>query len=302
MFIELGYKLLRQDGSFAYIVPISLTSSDSLTGIHRILMENCDTIYISSYADRPKPVFDNAGVNTSILIFKKTGTPCQHLYSTKMHRRGNDFNLQKLIENLQFIDVKGQTLYGRIPKIGSRIEKTILDKLLKQTKLDSLIKTSGSPIIYRFAGGRYFKVVTNYSNGSSAERTIYFANSKIADAVGCILSSNLSFWFYQIFSDNLNWKSYEIENFTIPQLSKENIEYLDNLYYRYLEDIEAKANRRIVSGNSSYNIESFKEYKIVRSKAIIDEIDDYICPLYGLTLEETDFIKNYELEFRMAGE
>ena len=219
-----------------------------------------------------------------------------------MHRRGNDFNLQKLIENLQFIDVKGQTLYGRIPKIGSRIEKTILDKLLKQTKLDSLIKTSGSPIIYRFAGGRYFKVVTNYSNGSSAERTIYFANSKIADAVGCILSSNLSFWFYQIFSDNLNWKSYEIENFTIPQLSKENIEYLDNLYYRYLEDIEAKANRRIVSGNSSYNIESFKEYKIVRSKAIIDEIDDYICPLYGLTLEETDFIKNYELEFRMAGE
>ena len=45
-----------------------------------------------------------------------------------------------------------------------------------------------------------------------------------------------------------------------------------------------------------------KEYKIVRSKTIIDEIDDYICPLYGLTEEETDFIKNYELEFRLAGE
>lgn len=43
-------------------------------------------------------------------------------------------------------------------------------------------------------------------------------------------------------------------------------------------------------------------YNIVRSKAIIDEIDDYICPLYGLTQEETDFIKNYELEFRLAGE
>lgn len=35
-------------------------------------------------------------------------------------------NLQKLIDNLQFVDVKGQTLYGRIPKIGSKIEKTIL--------------------------------------------------------------------------------------------------------------------------------------------------------------------------------
>lgn len=208
LFIELGYNLLRKNGSFAYIVPISLTSSDSLTGVHRLLMGNCDTIYISSYAVRPKPVFENAVVNTSILLFKKTETPCQYLFSTKMHRRGNEFELQRLIDNLQFVDVKGQTLYGRIPKIGSEIEKTILNKLFNYTKLGSLIKTSGSPIIYRFAGGRYFKVVTNYSTGSSAERTIYFANSKIADAVGCILSSSLSFWFYQIFSDNLNWKTY----------------------------------------------------------------------------------------------
>ena len=49
-------------------------------------------------------------------------------------------------------------------------------------------------------------------------------------------------------------------------------------------------------------VPSFKEYKIVHSKAIIDEIDDYICPLYGLTPEETDFVKNYELEFRLAGD
>ena len=302
LFIELGYNLLRRNGSFAYIVPISLTSSESLTGVHRILMGNCDSIHISSYAVRPKPVFENAVVNTSILLFQKTETPCNHLYSTKMHRRGNEFDLQNLIDNLLFVDVKRQTLYGRIPKIGSEIEKTILNKLFKQTKLGSFIKTSGSPIIYRFAGGRYFKVVTNYSNGSSAERTIFFANSQIADAVGCILSSNLSFWFYQIFSDNLNWKTYEIENFTIPQLSTENIEYLDKLYSRYLTDIEAKANIRTTSGESTYNVDSFKEYKIVRSKAIIDEIDDYICPLYGLTQEETDFIKNYELEFRLAGE
>jgi len=302
LFIELGYNLLRKNGCFAYIVPISLTSSDSLTGVHRILMDNCNAIHISSYAVRPKPVFENAVVNTSIVLFQKTETPCQVLYSTKMHRRGTEFDLQKLIDNLQFVDVKGLTLYGRIPKISSEIEKTILKKLFKQIKLGSIIKTSGSPITYRFAGGRYFKVVTNYSNNSSAERTIYFSNSKIANAVGCILSSNLSFWFYQIFSDNLNWKTYEIENFTIPQLTFENIDFLDKVYNRYLADIEANANTRITSEESTYNIDSFKEYKIVRSKRIIDEIDDYICPLYGLTQEETDFIKNYELEFRLAGE
>ena len=65
-----------------------------------------------------------------------------------MHRRGNEFDLQKLVDNLQFVDVKGQTLYGRIPKIGSEIEKNILNKLFKQKKLGTLVKTSGSPIIF----------------------------------------------------------------------------------------------------------------------------------------------------------
>ena len=133
LFIELGYNLLRRNGSFAYIVPISLTSSDSLTGIHRIIMGNCDTIHISSYAVRPKPVFENAVVNTSILLFKKTETPCQHLFSTKMHRRGNEFELQRLIDNLNFVDVNGYTMIGRIPKIGSEMEKDILTKIFKNT-------------------------------------------------------------------------------------------------------------------------------------------------------------------------
>ena len=301
MFIELGYNLLRKNGCFAYIVPISLTSSDSLTGVHRILMKNCDTIYISSYSVRPKPVFENAVVNTSILLFQKTETQCLHLYSTKMHRRGHEFDLKKLISNLQFVDVKGFTMIGRIPKIGTNIEKTILAKVFKQVRLQSHFDLNGNPIYYRTTGGRYFKVVTNYPTGSTKEKPLFFRKD-LANAIGCVLSSSLSFWFYQIYSNNLDWKSYEIENFTIPHLTIENINYLDTLYARYLTDIEAKANIRTTSGESKYNVDSFKEYKIVRSKSIIDEIDDYICPLYGLTREETEFIKNYELEFRLAGE
>ncbi len=301
LFIELGYNQLRRGGCFAYIVPISLTSSDSLTGVHRILLENCDTIHISSYAVRPKPVFENAVVNTSILLFQKTGTPCQHLYSTKMHRRGNEFDLQKLIDNLQFVDVNSYIMIGRIPKIGCELEKDILSKIFKNTPIKTFYDENGAPIYYRTTGGRYFKVVTNYPTGSTKEKPLYF-QKQLANAIGCILSSSLAFWFYQIYSNNLDWKTYEIENFTVPRLSTENIEYLDKLYSRYLKDIEANANTRTTSGESTYNVDSFKEYKIVRSKSIIDKIDDYICPLYELTQEETDFIKKYELEFRLAGE
>jgi hypothetical protein len=55
------------------------------------------------------------------------------------------------------------------------------------------------------------------------------------------------------------------------------------------------------SSTTYANIDSYKEYKIRYSKPLIDQIDDLICPLYALTDEETEFIKNYEIEFRIDG-
>ena len=301
LFIELGYNLLRKDGAMTMIVPISLTSSDALSGVHRLFFENCDDIRISSYAVRPQPVFENAVVNTSIFALKKTMDKCTQVLSTKMYRKGNNFNLQTLIDNLEFAKVREYILYGRIPKIGTTTERNILKKISSFNKIENYVRTNGKPIYYRTSGGRYFKVVTDYPTGSTKEKPIYFT-SNIAKAIGCIMSSNLSFWFYQIYSNNLDWKGYEINEFRIPNLSDYDIKILNQLYDRYLTDIENNANIRISSGTSSYNVTSFKEYKIGRSKAIIDEIDDYIGPLYGLTLEEIDFIKNYEIEFRMSGD
>ena len=298
LFIELGYELLRKDGVASMIVPISVTSSDSLSGLHQLLFANCGNIYLSSYAVRPKPVFENAMVNTSILSLRKTLSASKKIYATKMYRRGKDFNLQQLLDNLSFVEVSKYLLYGRIPKIGTTEEQTILKKLSEHKRLREFIRGKGSPIVYRFAGGRYFKVITPYRNNSSAERVLYF-DKAYSSAIGAILSSSLSFWFYQIYSDNLNWKSYEIEEFRIPNLGDQDCKALSTLYNEYLEDIERNVEVRETTGSSGYNITSFKNYRIGKSKHIIDKIDDYIGPLYGLTCEEIKFIKEYEIKFRL---
>jgi len=301
LFIELGYNLLNKGGCLAMIVPLSITSSDSLSGLHQLLFSKCDDIHISSYAVRPKPVFENAVVNTSIISLRKTLSPMQHIYATKMYRKGKGFDLQKLLDNLKFAEVKDFLLNGRIPKVSLQMEISILQKLSKYSMIDTVIKKDGSPIYYRTTGGRYFKVVTNYSTGSTKE-SLLLIDPKYTSAVGAILSSNLSFWFYQIYSNNLDWKIYEILSFHIPMLSDEDCESLSMLYELYQQDIEDNANVRYSTEESGYKVASFKEYKIGRSKAIIDRIDDYICPLYGLTKEETEFIKNYEIEFRLSDE
>ncbi|TAF81034.1 MAG: hypothetical protein EAZ51_04925 [Sphingobacteriales bacterium] len=302
LFIELGHNLANTGGNLHYIVPISITSSDSMTGVHNLIEKDCSEIKVSSYSVRPQPVFENAMVNTSILYFKKDGKPCENIYSTKMYRKNSQLSLKYLVENLQFIDVKDYKIQGRYPKISLDIERKILKKIFStDTKIGDLLKLNGKPIYYRFAGGRYYKVITNYSTGSSAERAIIFENS-IANSIAAILSSNLYFWFYQIFSDNLNLKSYEIETFGIPfKKFDENVkDKLELVYNDYLKDIETNANVRLTKKYA--NIDSFKEYKIGKSKYLIDKIDDIIGPLYGLTKDELSFIKEYEINFRLKEE
>ena len=302
LFIEKGFVNLHKGGNLIYIVPISITSSDSLTGVHRLIEKNCEEIKISSYSVRPQPVFENAVVNTSIIFFKKTNTPAQKIYSTKMYRKNIDYDIRNLVNNLQFIDVLNYTLNGRYPKISLPIEINILNKIFAQSKsIGEILKKEGSPIFYRTTGGRYFKVITNYSTGSTKERAIYF-DKVIANSIGAILSSNLFFWFYQIYSNNLDLKSYEIESFRIPyeKLTVKKIKEIDLLYDKYQKEIEL--NSHIRQTEKYANIDSFKEYKISKSKKIIDYIDDVICPLYGLTDEDIDFIKNYEIQFRLSDE
>lgn len=187
IFIEQAYNLMCKDACMAMIVPISITSSDALSGVHKLLMENCDDIHISSYAVRPQPVFKNAVVNTSIVTFRKTLSPCENVYATKMYRKGHNFDLQSLIDNLKFSKVNSHLLFGRIPKISEDIEVSILDKLAKHDKLGNFIRVTGSPIYYRTTGGRYFKVVTNYPTGSTKEKPLFF-DSHIADAIGYVSS------------------------------------------------------------------------------------------------------------------
>ena len=300
LFIEKGFNLLDKNGSLAYIVPISFTSSDSLSGVHCLLENNCKNIWVSSYAVRPQPVFQNAVVNTSIILFEKTLTKCKNIFSTKMYRKGKNFNLSNLIDNLQFVEVKDLKMFGRIPKISLPIEKSILQKIFKQKPIKDFVKDKGEKIYYRAVGGRYFKVVTNYSTNSNTE-TFLFVDKKYRDLIACILSSNLSFYFYQVYSNNLNWSFSDICSFTIPfdNINSKIIEKIEDLYRQYLKDIEKNANVRKVSTESKYTMEEFKEYKIGKSKHIIDKIDRLICPLYGLTEEEMEFIINYELEFRV---
>lgn len=300
VFIELALNLLSTKGNLNYIVPISVCSSESSMPLHGLLEKQCETIKISSFAVRPQPVFLNAMVNTSILNAIKTGKPCDGVSMTKMYRKRVGTSMSELLASIKFIEPKGYYIKGRYPKVSDQIELDILKKLNDlPCSLSDYLVNEGSPVYYRAAGGRYFKIITPFTTASAAEKSLTVADSNQM-AIGAILSSNLYFWFYQVYSDNLNLKKTELESFPMPsqhQLSTI-LPELSSAYAEFLEDIQKNVKTR--KSENYAHVKSFQEYKLGKSKKFIDRLDATLANVFGLTQEELNFIVNYEISSRLS--
>lgn len=301
IFIDLAYsKLLKKTGVLAYIVPMSITSSSSLIKLHKLMLENSKLITISNYSDRPRKVFDTAEIAVSIL-FAKLGSGTHRVMSTKINKRYTKENsIADVIAGLKYVDVTEYIYEGRIPKFGIEMEKDILKKLKSHTRsIFDYFDSEGKPFYYRSAGGRYYKIITNFATNSRTESSILL-NEKYRDVLCALFTSNLYYWYYHTHSDNLSIKKTDLLNFPIPNLEildETTINRISEAYKHYIIDLK---NNSEVQNNKrkGRNIEVVVYYAR-KSKKYIDLIDKLICPIYGLNEHETEFIINYEKKYRV---
>jgi hypothetical protein len=299
VFVERGLQILN-NGRLHYIVPLAITSSESMAKLHSLISNNCEEVKISSYSNRPKKIFDEADQRVAIVELFKNSKKTKRLMTTKINKRYASTPPENIILNLEFANSVNFTKLGRIPKIGTKIEENILSKLFTLPyKLKDYYDAEGTEIYYRTSGGRYYNIITNFPTGSTKEKAI-FINNKYRDLVGAILSSNLYFWFYSIYSNNLDLKSYELEEFplNLDVFSNDEIKTISAIYNEYMLDLENNA--KVIKASYA-TIDSFKEYKARLSKHLIDSLDRAIYKAFGINQEEYEFLINYDLEFRTDG-
>ena len=298
LFSENAILNANSNAQIYFIVPMTISSSDAMTSLHELIFNCCEIIKISTYSNRPKKIFDSADQRIALFYLYKNNKPTKHIFSTKVNKRySNEMSIQDVIDNLEFVDSYKHKIKGRFPKVGKHLEINILDKIFKISNTLKDFKVSkGLDLYYRKTGGRYYNIITNFSNGSSAEEQLMVI-PQYRDTICAILSSNLYYWYHHIYSDNLNMKVYEIESFPIPLINmpSASIQNLEKLYQLYITDLEKNA--KVVKANYA-NTSSFKKYKARLSKHIIDKIDQVIYKFYGLTETEFDFIINYDKKFR----
>ena len=295
IFINLSYNILKSEGICSMIVPMSITGAKSMESLHNLLKHSTDNIYISSYGDRPRRVFDGAEQQVSIIQFQKTNSTAQKLFSTTINKRFSDEPFSVMLDNLEFVNVLGFVSEGRIPKIGKEIEVSILKKLLSTSKtLKNYYDKKGAPIFYRKAGGRYYKIIKTIPTKSSAEGNINVM-AKYQTAIASCLASNIFYWFWLIHSDWHNLRSNELEWFPIPfdNANEDDIHTLSLLYIEYEQSLNA---------NSEITSTGLLRFFARKSKPYIDKIDDYLGKLYELTEDEIMFIKNFDSRYRVNEE
>ena len=287
IFIEKGFNLLDKNGNLNFIVPISITSSKSNIELHKMILDNCEFVKVSSYGHRPVKIFYNAEQRTSIICFVKTNSKTKKLMTTKLNRRYSSQSIDSVIKNMSFVNSVNFTQSGAFCKIGLPIEKSIMQKLYSQKQTIKDLMGGKQKVYYRNTGGGYYDLYTSYSTTKSTTESNF--NTTKPKVIVAILSSTLFYWFRNSYSEGRHSYIYEIDIFPIPNFSKEILNKLEKLGKEYETDIEK---------NHDYS-NGVKTYKIRKSKHIIDKIDRLICPLYGLSEEEMEFIIGYELEFRV---
>lgn len=198
-----------------------------------------------------------------------------------------------------------------VPKISSKIEQSILDRIAEQKNLSLFFVRTSEHILYYTRKLRYFvqffdfvPEITN-SKGETIEpselKTIYFDDKTNKDAATAILNSNLFFWFFNVFSDvrNVNRREIELFRCSLNVIDSQTKKKLQNLSEKLNSDFD-KNSLYLTNNYGKYGTMTIQSFQPRLSKPIIDEIDRVLAKHYGFTDEELDFIINYDIKYRMG--
>ncbi len=305
--IERSLNISHDTAKTGMIIPISSICTDRMIDYQKLLLKaNC---WNSLYAERPSKLFNGAEVQLVISLQNKDSKKC--INSSGYYKWGADYR-DYLFEGISYTEISTLIRNGSFPKIGSKIEKSIITKLNFQNKSINhyQIRISNYFVSYRNAGGRYYKVVLNYEptfkvnseiKRSSTYQFLYFDNKEIADCICAVMNSSLFFWYWLVFSDTWHMVNREIGSFPIVL----NSELVTNLVLKnnsLITDLNKNSMERTEFRNKGQDIIEFSQFSVRESKPIIDKIDKVLAEHYGFTEEELDFIINYDIKYRMGKE
>lgn len=287
--------LCKTDSYNGLIVPMSITSIRDYMILRNNLINKEKLVFITNHSIRPTPLFTGISQRVSIVLFNNNASETA-LYSTKYLRSTNH---GILFENLIYYPAKfDKDRENIIPKLDCDIASSVYNKINKKSKdIISHFRTNAkSQLYYKDYGETYWIFPCDFNPMLTHVNSFDVKNvdEQYVNRIFMVLNSSTFYIYYTEISDCWHFGMWHMAQFPICIAELENSEVSEELSTSFKNNRIIRYDKR--AGGNIY------EYRVNKSKPIIDEIDKVLARHYGFTDEELDFIINYDIKYRMGEE
>jgi len=281
------------------IVPSSAFSTGRMRPLTALYARSCT--WFSFYDFRPAKLFDGVNLRLAIFLTKHKPTVVNSLAST--YNRWYFDERHDLFESrLSYRKIKLRD--GMAVKTGRHIESGIYSKIVRCSSSIAKIGVGTKHRLYFHDAILYWIRATDFVPSyddyiSSHVKTLSFGS--IADCrLACsLMNSTLFYWWWVKISNCRDLSPDDAESFQFPSSLIEDKDSILVLHERLMEDLQANSQIKVRVQKQTGEVK-YREFNPVMSKFIIDQIDRVLAKHYGFTDEETDFIINYDIKYRMG--
>ena len=282
-------KQLNSGGVIGFVVPLSYVSTPRMQNIREVLSSKLGEQYILSYADRPDCLFTSVHQKLC-LLFGKTNDGELTYYTgnyTYWYKEESEnlFRDAAAVHNSYVCD-------GFIPKVGNPTDVSIYSKIQNQPlPIDSLLSGGTSKVYLNMRAAFWIKAFLG-EHVSGEYKTFGCANENYRNYAMCLLNSSMFWWYWICVSDCWHITNKELSGFRYPELDDYRITN------RLAKNLENRLETTKVFVGTKQTEYEYKHRDCIKE---IHAIDDYLAAIYGLTDEESLYIKNFAYRYRISG-
>jgi len=309
---ERSVTMLSPRGFLSFIVQLPIVSSSRMDSIRALLLRSASFVATVTCDDRPGKLFEGLQ-NCRITIFllqRRRGAENTRLWSSG-YRRWASAVREYLFPVTRFVEVsEGELQQGQFPKLSSQLQAAAYAKLFARSNRLLGLSTSGratKDFVFYQESARYWVKATvglphyakNGRVGAPAHgRYLYFKEARHPRIACAILHSSLFYSFFIAYSDCFHVSDTLATSFPVPSAALED-KTLEALGAQLMRDLERNAEKKTINTKDGDKI-AYDEFRVGESKPILDEIDTVLAGHYGFTVEELDFILNYDIKYRLG--
>lgn len=309
LFLEHARRISGSDTFTGLIVPISVMCTERTVDVQQCLLANSQ-VWASTFDVFPARAFEGAAQRVSIVLSSNPTGVERVLYTTR-YLRWFQTERPALIERLEYAETSGLGKLGWLPRLGSSREASILRRLTGQPLSAQMKRAAGVPIYAHRIVNNFVKAVKFPPHFQKSDGTITTSDDfkvlgldkTMIDPFVAVLNSSLFYWYWRAHGDGFHcgYRDIGFFPFSLNKITGQMRLEIDRLSEELNSSLRDNSEIR-TRNQKATGLVHLQTFFVGKSKAIIDEVDMILTGIAGLSDEDTDFIINYDIKYRMGAD